>query len=327
MEFSRVRRVLMTTLSFVLAGCAGLRVAPTGVVPQAVTTAVHGKSWMLPEASGEALIYLSARNGSGISNVYVLSYTTGKLVGDLTGFGGSGGLCVDKSGDVWVVDFGRSEVDEYAHGGTSRIASLSVPGPAPYGCAVDPATGNLAVTYSDFDGNIAVYPNAEGTPVTYSDGLGPTFFYCTYDNASNLLISDDWGLQKPHLYELPHGSSALTEVSLGKNARFRGQIQIIQWDGQAFAYGGSRVSRKGSPIIYQLAISRSEAKISGTTHLLRGRGPGQFWVQGNSVVQRAGVHIGVWDYPGGGKPTKLFAMPVRGTPSAGIAISEAPSSK
>lgn len=90
MEFSRVRRVLMTTLSFVLAGCAGLRVAPTGVVPQAVTTAVHGKSWMLPEASGEALIYLSARNGSGISNVYVLSYTTGKLVGDLTGFGGSG---------------------------------------------------------------------------------------------------------------------------------------------------------------------------------------------------------------------------------------------
>ena len=56
-------------------------------------------------------------------------------------------------------------------------------------------------------------------------------------------------------------------------------------------------------------------------------GGSQFWVQGNSVVQGAGAHIGVWDYPGGGKPTKRFTMPVGETSDAGIAISEAPSSK
>jgi DNA-binding beta-propeller fold protein YncE len=282
---------------------------------------------MLPGTSGDDLIYLGVRVGSGERDVYVFSYTTGKLVGELTGFRGPQGLCVDKSGDVWVVDYGGSRVDEYAHGGTSQIASLTVPGSGPYGCSVDPATGNLAVTYDG--GNIAVFPNAQGTPVTYSDDYGPTFYYCTYDNASNLFISDDWARvrQKPQLYELPDGSSKLTVVSLDKNVRFRDVIQAIQWDGKAFAYGGARVGHKGHTI-YQLTISGNEAKRSGTTQLLNSGAAGngsQFWVQGNSVVQAAATQIGVWDYPGGGKPTKRFTVPA--TSLSGIAISDAASSK
>ena len=40
---------------------------------------------------------------------------------------------------------GASQMVEYAHGGTSSIATLGDPSEYPEGCAVDPATGNLAV--------------------------------------------------------------------------------------------------------------------------------------------------------------------------------------
>ena len=327
-----LRYTFSVSVAAMLTSCGGSQPPiGAGAMPQTSAIATHadrGKSWMLPEASGEDLMYSSLPHYGA---VYVLSYPKGKLVGELTGFQDPHGLCVDKSGDVWVAVYGASEVDEYAHSGTSQIASLSVPGGTPYGCAVDPATGNLAVTYGvgGGSGNIAVYSNAQGTPVTYSEG--PPFYYCTYDNASNLLISDDWAgaRETPHLYELPRGSSSLTEVSFSKTIHFKSNVQAIQWDGKAFAYGGSRVT--GNPlVIYQLTISGSEAKLSGTTKLSNSRGGynSQFWVQGNSVLNDVGGvgRIGLWNYPGGGKPTKLFRMPVSYDAFvAGLAISEAPS--
>ena len=73
--------------------------------------------------------------------------------------------CVDKLGDVFVVDFGgeggTAGIVEYAHGGTSPIATLSDPGYDPVACSIDPTTGNLAVTNKSAEngdtGVVAIY--------------------------------------------------------------------------------------------------------------------------------------------------------------------------
>ena len=42
----------------ILAGC-GSQVAPTGGTSTGAASATHGKSWMLPEAKSENLLYVS----------------------------------------------------------------------------------------------------------------------------------------------------------------------------------------------------------------------------------------------------------------------------
>jgi DNA-binding beta-propeller fold protein YncE len=77
------------------------------------------------------------------------SYPQGILEGQITGLSGPGGDCSDKKGNVYVTDVEPSgnEIVEFAHGGTQALRTLSVPsGSNPYSCAVDPTTGDLAVT-------------------------------------------------------------------------------------------------------------------------------------------------------------------------------------
>jgi hypothetical protein len=128
-----------------LAGCGGSQppIGASGAMPQTsaiATHTTHGKSWMLPEARGRNLLYVS----SG-SSVYVYTYPRAKMVGVLADFEATRGECVDKAGDVFIIDH-YAGVDEYAHGGTSPIAMLDPPWSFNLGCSVDPTTGNLAVT-------------------------------------------------------------------------------------------------------------------------------------------------------------------------------------
>ena len=75
---------------------------------------------MSPAAAGP-LLYVS---DIGAEDVDVFSYPGGKQVGKLTGFSEPAGLCTDRKGDVFVVDSGSDRILEYAHGGTSPIATL-----------------------------------------------------------------------------------------------------------------------------------------------------------------------------------------------------------
>jgi hypothetical protein len=122
---------------------------PQGAIaPQALQAL--GKSWMLPEARNDDLLYVS--DGGGGVNAY--SYPSFDLIGQLTipYARGAEGLCVDKQGDVFVPAWtgnGSSVtayVYEFAHGGTEPIAILDDPGALNTSCSVDLTTGNLAVT-------------------------------------------------------------------------------------------------------------------------------------------------------------------------------------
>ncbi len=136
-----------------------------------------------------------ARTSSTSSNVYtitVYSYPKGKLVGTLSDFSKPYGECVDKSGNVYITDSSFGKIYEYAHGGTKPIRALKDPSYQPYGCAVDPTTGNLAVAnYSDDsarEGDVAIYRKAKGFPKSYIGYDFYYYYYLGYDPKGNLYV-------------------------------------------------------------------------------------------------------------------------------------------
>jgi len=280
-----------------IAGCGGSQppVATSGSIAQNTAIATHGRSWMRPgTSSGTDLLYIAGRNGA----VYVLTYPQGQLVGEL-GLPiapNSGGICSDQKGDIFVPD--GSEIVEFSHGGTQPIATLEdgYGYYEPRGCSVDPTTGNLAVTNDvnwPYEGNVAIYANAQGEPTYYSDSEIRNPIFCGYDNQGNLFI--DGG----PFAELPSGSGNFTNFKM-RHIYEAGQVQ---WDG-TYITATSQNAKK----IYRLQLSGSTGKIIGTTQL---KGPGrnttsQSWIQGSTIIAPTGPghlnnRVGFWNYPGGGK--------------------------
>ena len=307
----------------ILAGCGGAQnatVPPTGAAAQSQAHKASG-SWMAHQAKGQNLLYAS---DNPRNNVYVFSYPEDKQLGTLTGFDSPVGECVDSADNVWIVNQLPAEVIEYAHGGTTPIGTLSVPGQWPYGCAIDLATGNLAVTH---DGNeVSIYQNAQGTPTTYTASNFISMHFCGYDNKSNLFAvgyDGGFGTGAWALAELPNGGNSLEPISLNQNV---GQLSIVQWDGKYLAVGGVSPYYSHNPVtVYQVQVSGSQATVEGTT-LLRSRSNSpvftQFWIQGKTIIQRSrdSRQIGMWRYPAGGDPVKLIRH-VPATDIWGIAVS------
>jgi hypothetical protein len=289
-------------------------------MPQASAIATHaapGKSWMLPEARSQKLLYVS---NPPQGYVDVFSYPTGKLVGMLTGLS-PGGACVDSGGDVFIITSGpgphESSVLEYAHGASSPEQTLSDPGLG-YACSVDPATGNLAVanvkdynnvSYSD-NGDIAIYSNAQGLPTMYYNTEYLALFNCGYDNNGNLyVVGQTFGSSQIELTRLARGDNNLQainlNVSLQTGERF---TPSVQWDGRYMTVS----STQGSPhvhepvAVYRLNISGSQATIVGTMQLDSERElhSGDSWIDGRMIVGiyylKGRAYVAFWPYPKGG---------------------------
>jgi hypothetical protein len=173
-----------------LSGCGGSQppFTTSGALPQnhSLATRTDRGSWMLPKARTKDLLYYSAGDYSKLST-WVFSYPQGNLVGVLD-VGGS--LCSDSTGNVWIAGSSKAygnAVVEYAHGGDKPIKVLKVPNYSPYGCSVDPATGNLAVVVGS--NSVGVYKAASGSPQIYAVNLYPTS--STYDSNGNLFVLGD----------------------------------------------------------------------------------------------------------------------------------------
>lgn len=310
-----------------LAGCGGLQtpIDAPGAMPQIsaiATQAGRDKSWMLPEAKSEALLYASNQGdaSSEYGDVLVFAYPQGKLVGTLTGFSTFvQSLCSDSSGNVFITagttSLSQGYVFEYSHGGTQPVVTLSDPG-SPNGCSVDATTGNLAVAnvnstgYYKYYGDVAIFPGAQGTATTYYDSGIINPFYCSYDSDGNLFI-DGYSGPSNMLGELPAGGTTFADITLDKYIA----PESLQWSDNALIAAGGGGSSNGEEQIYQVAISGSTGTVSGPS-LLWGRGdrrpgPVQFWVEGNAIVgpdhTRGGTGlINLWRYPRGGKPIKTL---------------------
>lgn len=283
------------------AGCGGSS-TPQPAVPQAGMHAAArgfatGPARMSAMGTAVNLLYVS---DLGANSVNVYTYAKGKLVGKLTGFGSVAGLCADKAGDVFVVDE-AGPVQVFAHGGTTPIRELQTSG-APNSCAVDPSSGNLAVTQlsSYLDGAISIYPKARGKPKVYFDkaNIDATFF-CGYDGRGNLYI-DGWDRSaNAILVQLPKGRSTFTISKVNKSVQ---TPSGVQWDGKYVAIGD-----KGAGLIYR---TNGTGQVAQTIKLQNGTDVDGFWIQGKTLVgpdAQSGGAVGFWTYPSGGAPARTVS--------------------
>ncbi|HEY2475486.1 MAG TPA: hypothetical protein VGI19_11875 [Candidatus Cybelea sp.] len=309
-----------------LGGCSGLPASPGA---QTAVSAKDGalrrdqiKSWMAADAKTKDLLYLT------IGTVNVYSYPQGVLEGQLTGFSDPLGDCTDKAGDVYIADYTKDAVVEYAHGGTQPLRTLSVPGTGPVNCAVDPTSGDLVVTTSGNasggGANVAVYHKAKGTPVTYTDSEIEGFTYCAYDHAGDLFVD---GTPAPgygydfELAELSKGAKALAPVTLQGGVSWDG---ALQWDGRYLAVG-----QPIRPAIQRYAIRARHGKLLGTTPLTSAYDAGQFIIIGNKAVvvneYFYDIYFYRWDlllfnYPAGGYDTSVIEN--SGSQTTSVALSK-----
>jgi hypothetical protein len=330
-----------------LAGCGGSQppIGAPGAMAQNRAAAAHpdhSGSWMLPEAKSEALLYLSAGQGGESGFVKVFSYPQGKLVGTVTGLYEPFGECVDSSGDVFVVAYANpslnaSNIYEYAHGGTTPIATLNDPGVG-WGCSVDPTTGNLAVTGGDpsypDEGAVAIYAAAQGTPTMYYSSAFKAFGNCGYDNTGNLYLDGALVSTQIGFARLAGGSQSIQTISLNKPIyTVGGFLPSVQWDGNNVTISSfPNKEGTGTLLIYQLKISGNSATVKGTSELKSQKHVGhlgQTWIFEKTVVgAEDGDNFGkasYWNYPEGGKPTSTIedATDLRKGSPWGAAISPA----
>jgi hypothetical protein len=299
---------LSLSVTFSLLGGCGVSQPPIG--GPAPNRAIAQRS--VPSASSDDLLYAVSHLGRG-SAILMLTYPDGKRVGALRRDIGLY-LCSDESnGNVFFPS--NTRIFEYAHGGTKPIATLSAPS-SDYdfeGCAVDPTTGNLAVTTVNLSA-VLVYPAGQDTPALYYGSKGSSFTYCGYDSEGNLFV--DGSLNGALLLdELPKGGSSLEQITLSLPDTIPGPVQ---WDGTEVT-----IENPEPPIIYRIQVSGSVGTVVGTTKLRNQtktkRVPySRTWIEGDTVITSTGrgnKRIGLWRYPAGGKPLRVLKNIVNGQKS------------
>jgi hypothetical protein len=296
-----------------LAGCGGLQppIGAPGAMPQSPAIAAHaerGKSWMLPEAKREDLVY--ALNFDR-SIVYAYEYRRpSRLVGTLAA--PADNLCSDNRGHVWLVEgaelFYTSHIVEYAHGGTKPIARLRDPDGYPSDCAVDPVTGDLAVinecenyisSVCDGMGNVDIYKNARGHATKYET---PEFYYYYsggYDAFGNLLVNGTINSGNPTLVELQRGHRSFTNIRVNQPFQRAGGIE---WYGPYFAIADGNAGN-----IYEFSLAHRRLK-EVTLTPIDGGFDGSFAVHGTSVVVSGPNEVAWYHYPGGGSPIRSVSV-------------------
>jgi hypothetical protein len=297
-----------------LAGCGGgwSRIGPPVVSQQA--NAAH-KSWMNPNATQSALLYVSDENAGTVS---VYSYPDLTLTGTLTGFVSPTGLCVDpKTGNIWVTDIANSQVIEFAHGGTSPIRTLNTEG-FDDACAVNPTNGDLAVVNNtvggDGNGNLTIF-RSRGPRRVHSDRGIFSMDFVTYDGTGNAFIDGyAYALGSGfRLDELLAGRKKLTHIAW--SGPKIGSPGGVQYQGTSLAIGDAR-----KPVIYQT----SNGTVTGTTTLKGACSINQFFIDGGHLIAPSFCgskgNVLIYNYPAGGAPIKKltgFAFPFGAVVSRG----------
>lgn len=304
-----LRRLLgLSTVLLVLGGCAeGSRTVASGsLVPAAARSDVRGQN----------LLYVA-----GGTWVTLLTYPQGKTVGRYPNVPFTGGECADAAGDVFVTTGEGASVLIFYRGDLGAPTVVSDPGFYAAGCAVDPTSGDLAVTNSvslaSQAGSVAIYSSVYQSPKVYTIPKFYDYAYCSYDASGNLFVDGtDNAEPVPHVKfaELSKGANAFFKISVDRKLKSAGGVL---WDGKYIAIGDPIAA-----ILYRLDVSGSQATIVGSTKFNSPKPLGQFWIA--PATNRVGKYrgqvfisteccgskyqnIGYWKYPDGGSPIKTIS--------------------
>ena len=241
---------LTPAFAFVLAACT----AQTPFAPLQPSAARQ-------RSASAPLLYISDL-GSFDVNVYSLDPLT--RVRKLTGFSEPQGECSDASGDVWIADTGAAEMLEFRPGAKHAARTLVDPLGYPVGCAVDPASGDLAVndifSNNNGPGDVLVYHNARGTPAPYDNPHQYFYYFAAYDTSGNLYVS---GMTKTNAYSLSallHGAKTMVPVSVaGGTLHFPGSVFF---NGETLVLGDQQCGGAKRSCLYEASVSGTRVTIA-----------------------------------------------------------------
>lgn len=261
-------------------------------------------SWMRADLVGQPLLYVT--NADSVSIYSGLGSSALTLVGEIFGFQNPVGECTDAQGDVFVVDGPPRVIDEFAYGSIVAKSVITDNLGGPYACAVDPASGRLAVTNlanasGGEPGNVLVYPSSTGTPVEYSDPQMNEPLFCTFDKRGNLIVDAYDSSFDPIMGELREtGKNVKTLTWSGLDSRKEYEPSGLVPDGQVMLWGDTF-----NVNIDQLKITGSTSTLVGTLALSDIYSVGEFVTYGSGASQvvivpdYSGSRLQTYSYPQG----------------------------
>jgi hypothetical protein len=302
-----------------------------GVGPLGALHPDRRKSWISPDAKGKRQLLFASDSGLGEIDIYSLPNM--KLKGQLTGFNVPQGMCSDKHGNVYVAQTNATEVDEYSHAG-SLVARYPDNYGLPIGCAVDPATGNLAVTDIVNDGSgpgqVQIFSNPSSQPKILTNPSEYFYYFVGYGPHSSLWVS---GTNASGFYMLSQcGASSCTTINLkGGTLYFPG---AVEWDNSRSTWVAFDQLCNNTPSACSYPVSARGVLGSPTTYKNYQGGSDCDLIQG-AIVDRDEHVVGSdyeycgaasstfdrWGYPSGRKPTNDATLPSSNSVPNGIAIS------
>jgi hypothetical protein len=204
----------------------------------------------------------------------------------------------------FVTSFKPRGANEYAHGGTKRIALFRADA-IPLACAISPTSGDPAICGSS--SYVEIYRGAEGKPKIFRDKRMQYGTLHTYDDKGDLFFLGikPGTAQQQQLSELRSGSSHFVNIRADASVYVEGGLQ---WnDGLLTA-----ISNTKKVNIYQFQIMGKRAHRVSATPL---RAPAhtvlQYFIDARTVIvpnlQTSSSEVLYYDYPGGGSPT--FTLP------------------
>jgi len=255
-----------------MAGCGGGFGSLAPAAAQAPTVASQA-------AKSGNLLYVA--NGQGVSMYAYSNGVAGKFAGRLTGLTDVHGMCTDKAGDVWITEGEPHAVVEYAHGGKTALATIKRGKGYATGCAVNPANGDLAVTYNHPNawGDLyyaTVHGRQPGQEYTNSSGLEWAYFLA-YDDTGTLYM-DGYACEygscsngTPVLMALKPGGTRFDPVTIG-GAQLENP-RGLSWIKPTLLIGDYSQS-SGTTTGYKLLVTKNGAKVVATIPYA---GTGESW--------------------------------------------------
>jgi hypothetical protein len=196
--------------------------------------------------------------------------------------------------DFWVVASGADEIEEFAYGGIGPIKTLSETAGEPAGCAMDPSSGDLAVTLLG-TGDIVIFAGASGTGATVPDGLASSYFD-GYDNNGDLFVDGITASDTYGVVEMASGSSSFKPVTLSGTIEFPG---ALQYDGRYIT-----INDQEAHAIYGYTCSAMSCTLERTVKLSGSSDCVQTWIGKGDVFcpDADNEAFEVYKYPAGGSP-------------------------